>query len=136
MPISRLKNTLEVTTSVAVLVAAVGFISALSWGFFVQRRAPSVSSGLQKGQTIASLPTIDYGSATQTLLVFMKTDCHFCAESIPFCNSLARSRVEGGKTTRIVAVFPNTNSEVKQYVQRNQLQLEAVAGVNPRAIAF
>jgi hypothetical protein len=134
MRVSKIKSLLEVVTNVAVLLAAVGVLSALSWGYFAQRSAPPVQNGFQRGQPVAKLPKVDYSGAPKTLLIAMNTGCHFCTESIPFYNGLVSSNPGTDKTTRVVAVFPNKEDEVRQYVRQHQLNLEAVAGVDFRAL--
>ena len=74
MDTPKSKNSLEVVTNVAVLLAAVAFLTALSWGFFVQRRAPSAAGGLGKGEA-AAMPNIDYAAAPKTLVVALNTRC-------------------------------------------------------------
>lgn len=130
MSISGSKHALEVVTNVAVLLAAAVFIAALSWGFFVRQQAPSAGSGFRKGTPAPVLPNVEYAGASKTLLVAMNTKCHFCTESIPFYNSL----VERHPGTRILAVFPNDEGEVKEYARQQRLRLEAVAGVDFRAL--
>ncbi|HKS30189.1 MAG TPA: redoxin family protein [Pyrinomonadaceae bacterium] len=76
------------------------------------------------------IPRVDYASASQTILIAVNTECHFCTESIPFYNELAKLQQMKDKGTRIIAVFPNAESEVQQYVKQNQLQVEAIAGVD------
>ncbi len=130
MSTSGSKNTLEVVTNVAVLLAATAFIAALSWGFFARQQAPTAGSGFRKGEPAPVLPSIDYAGASKTLLVAMSTKCHFCTESIPFYNSL----VERHPGTRVLAVFPNDEDEVKEYARQQRLRLEAVGGVDFRAL--
>jgi hypothetical protein len=63
MQASTIKKHLEIITNVAVLLTAIGVLSALSWGYFVQRHTPSLHDGFRKGQVIAGLPKVDYSGA-------------------------------------------------------------------------
>jgi hypothetical protein len=130
MSTSGAKNTLEVVTNVAVLLAATAFLAALSWGFFIRQQAPSAGSGFRKGAPVPVLPNVNYAGASKTLLIAMNTRCHFCTASIPFYNSL----VERHPGTRMLAVFPNDEGEVKEYARQQRLRLEAVGGVDFRAL--
>jgi hypothetical protein len=130
MSTSGSKNTLEIATNVAVLLAATAFLTALSWGFFVKQKSPAKSSGFRKGAPAPTLPHVDYAGAPKTLLIAMNTRCHYCTESISFYNSL----IERRPGTRVLAVFPNDEAEVKEYVRQQRLGLEAVGGVNFRAL--
>lgn len=93
------KGTLEVVTNVAILLAATAFLTALSWGFFVRQRSPSATGGFRKGEA-AALPNVDYAGAPKTLVVVLNTRCRFCAESVPFYNSLAKSGCPGRRPAR------------------------------------
>jgi hypothetical protein len=130
MSTSGSKNTLGVVTNVAVLLAATALITTLSWGFFVKQQTPTAGGGFRKGAAAPTLPDVDYASAPKTLLIVLNTRCHFCTESIPFYNSL----VEKHPRARILAVFPNDESEVKEYARQQQLNSEVVAGVNFRSL--
>jgi hypothetical protein len=130
MSTSGSTKTLELATNVAVLLAGTAFLAALSWGFFVRQQAPSAGSGFRKGVLVPVLPNVDYAGAPKTLLIAMNTRCHFCTESIPFYNSL----VERHSGTRVLAVFPNDEGEVKEYARQQRLRLETVGGVDFRAL--
>lgn len=127
---SKIRNYLEVITNAAVLLAALGVLSALSWGYFAQRQSTLVTSGFQRGQVVARVPQIDYSVAAQTLLIVMNTNCHFCTESIPFYNELIKMQRGKEQATRIIALFPNQSDEVKQYSEQNQFQAETVSEVD------
>lgn len=64
----------------------------------------------------------------------MSATCHYCKESLPFYKQLADAQQQSGRATHIVAIFPNSENDIKQYVQENQLHLETIAGVNFKAL--
>ena len=98
MRASSIKANLEVVTNVAVLVACVALLSAISWGYFAQRKVLSVKAGLRKGDTIVKPQDLNVSSSPQTLLIALDTQCHFCADGIAFYNRLeAASRGPGGR---------------------------------------
>ena len=66
----------------------------------------------------------------------MSTRCHYCAESLPFYKQLAEAQRTGGRETHVVAVFPNPEAEVRQYVQQNNLDSETIAGVDFGALSI
>ncbi len=131
---SKIKTHLEVITNVAVLLTAMAVLSALSWGYFSQKRQPSLKNGLQKGDVLTKIASLDYRNSSQTLLIAMNTECHFCTESVPFYNHLVKSRQGQDETARIIAIFPNKENEVNQYVQQHRLQTETIAAVNLSAL--
>ena len=127
---TKLKSHLEVATNVAVLLVALAILSTLAWTYFGRSPAPQLQAGFQKGQTFAQVPGVTYDSSSQTLLIAMSTRCHYCTESLPFYKQLATAQRTSGRATHIVAVFPDQEAEVRQYVQQNNLDLETVAGVD------
>lgn len=126
----KIKYYLEVITTVAVLLMAMTLLSALSWGYFVQKRVPPLQSGLQKGEVVSKLPKVDYSNSSQTILIVMDMQCRFCLESIPFYNHLAQLPATARGATRLIAIFPNEEDEVKEYVRQNQLQIDTVSGID------
>lgn len=127
---SKLKSYLELTTNAAVLLAAIAVLTALSWGYFAQKQKPSLRSGLQKGKAITNVPAANLNGPQATLLIAMSIRCHFCTESISFYNQLARAQQGSGNSPRLIAVFPEEESKVKQYVQQNGLQVSSTAATD------
>lgn len=117
-------------TNVAVLLVALAVLSTFAWNYFGRSPTPQLQAGFQKGQTFAQVPGVSYGSSPRTLLIAMSTRCHYCAESLPFYKQLVEAQRTSGRETHVVAVFPNQEPEVRQYVQQNRLDLETVAGVD------
>lgn len=85
----KLKNYLEATTNVAVILVAIVVLSAFAWNFLKRGQQMKIQAGLQRGQKLSELPIVTNDNATQTLLVAMNTSCHYCNESVPFYNQLA-----------------------------------------------
>jgi peroxiredoxin len=127
---AKLKNYLEIATNVAVLLVAVVVLSVFAWNYFTRRSMPQIQAGLQKGQVFGQVLGINYHDTPQTLLIAMSTKCHYCTESLPFYRQLAEAQRTNGRSTHIVAVFPNREEEVRQYAQQNNLDLDTIAGVN------
>lgn len=124
---AKLKNYLEVTTNVAVVVVAIVVLSVFALTFFNHYQKTQVQAGLQRGQKLDRLPVATKNNAAQTLLVVMNTTCHYCSESIPFYNQLVETQHNTNNTTAIIAVFPNSENEVKEYVRQNQLNITTIA---------
>jgi thioredoxin-related protein len=127
---AKLKNYLEVATNAAVLLVALVVLSAFAWTYFIQKPKLQLELGTQKGQTVAQLPTISYGNSPQTLIIAMSTKCSYCSESVPFYQQLTKKQHEDGTATRIIAIFPEMQDEVNQYIQQNQLGMTTVASVD------
>lgn len=121
MQIFKAKPPLETATNIAVLLVAIIVVSAFSWGYFIQKRVPSMQSGLQKGRVLANVASIDYGSSPHTLLIIMSTNCRFCTENISFYDQLDSLQRQTHFQTRIFAIFPDKENPVRQYVQQNNI---------------
>jgi len=120
----------EVSSNVAVLVLAVALLGAIVSARFARPRKPAFESGLQRGQVLARLESIDYLTAPQTMLLVLSTKCSYCEQSLPFYQRLLGEQQTVGQHTRIVAVFPNPKTEVEQYKEQNQLHVESVPELN------
>jgi thioredoxin-related protein len=134
MKLSKTQKYLEVVTNVAVLLVALAVLTAFAWGYFVNQRSATLQNGLQIGQHIGRLTNLDYASAPRSLLIVMTTKCSFCTESMPLYRQIVKAQQARDSTTRIVAVFPNTDREVKEYLQQNQLQIDSVSEVDLRTL--
>jgi len=122
---------LEVSSNVAVLVVAMALLGAIvSTRWWPRPGNAKFEDGLQRGQVLGRLPSIDYGAAPQTLVLVLSTKCSYCQESLPFYKRLLGERQTGGQRMRMVAVFPNPKTEVDQYKHQNQLEIESVTALN------
>lgn len=127
---AKLKDRLEVATNIAVLLVAAIVLATFVRAYFGSHPTPQIQSGFQRGQTFARVPRISYDSSPQTLLIAMSTRCHYCVESLPFYKRLAEAQRANGRTIHIVAIFPDQEAEVREYVRQNKVDLETIAGVN------
>ena len=123
---------LETATNIAVIMAALVVSGIFLLNYFrpTDSNAPRLREGFQTGQQLQSLPGITYSDAPKTLVIALNTTCGFCTESVPFYNKLAEAHRVSKSPLRIVTVFPNSEDDVKRYVQEHQLALVSKASVN------
>jgi hypothetical protein len=95
----------------------------------MQKTAPQVRSGLQKGKKLAHAPKITHQDSSRTLLIALNSKCGYCKESIPFYRQIAEAQQQS-KTTRVLAVATEVGSAVGQYLAENQLHIEAIPSVD------
>jgi len=62
-----------------------------------------------------SVPGISWGDSKQTVLLALSNKCHFCSESAPFYQRLARDLAKRGDI-RLVAVLPQDVGAGKKYL--------------------
>ena len=73
-------------------------------------RRPSIQAG-----TKISLPGIDWGKSTRTVVLALSTTCHFCSESAPFYQKLQKQKQNG---VSLVAVFPQPVEDSRNYLNK------------------
>jgi len=125
----KLKDILDVTTNVAVVMFAVVAIGVLVKNYFVPRAKTSVA--LTKGSIIPGIAGVDYKQSSRTLILALNVDCRYCTKSVPFYNSMVEAKQENTGQFNIVAAFINKDPElVKSYVEEKRLSVYAIPGVD------
>jgi hypothetical protein len=95
----KLKDILDVTTNVVVVLFAVVAIGVLVKNYFAPRGAET-SAGVAKGSTFPEIAGADYKQSPRTLILALNVNCPYCSRSISFYNRLAEARQEnGGRST-------------------------------------
>ncbi len=126
----RLKNILDVTTNVVVILFAVVAIGVLVKNYFAPQSVKT-SIAITKGSAFPEITGVDYKQTPRTLILALNVHCRYCTRSVPFYNSLAQARQENADQVNIVAAFINKDLElVKSYTDEKQLSVPAVAGVD------
>jgi hypothetical protein len=125
----KLKNILDVTTNVVVVVFAVVAIGVLVKNYL----APSsvkTSVAIKPGTLFPEIVGVDYKQTPRTLILALNVDCRYCTRSVPFYNSLAEAQEKTGQFN-IVAAFVNKDAAlVKSYTEEKQLLVQSIAGVD------
>jgi thioredoxin-related protein len=131
---AKLKHHLEIATNIAVLSVAIVVLGTFVWKYFTPKSQIQLQAGLQKGTTFAQLPGVDYSNAPKTLLIALSSKCDHCSESLPFYKQVTDKQSENINASHIVAIFPDTQSEVEQFTRQKDLNLDTVAGVDFQAL--
>jgi len=121
---------LEVLANIAVIVTSVVLCSVLVRKYFFARNKQTVAAtassttsafgnapskrGPQPGTKI-SLPGIDWSKPTRTIVLALSTTCHFCSESAPFYQNLARQKSDN---VGLIAVLPQPVEDSKNYLNK------------------
>lgn len=134
MKLAKAKTLLEVVTNIAVLLVAAVFLGNFAWNYAHRQPAQQLRPGLAKGKSFAPLHGVDYSHAPQTLLIAMNTECGYCKESIPFYQQLVSNRTEQNKNTKLIAIFPEGQDAVQQYLEENQLEIESISSADFKAL--
>ncbi|OLE55485.1 MAG: hypothetical protein AUG51_03235 [Acidobacteria bacterium 13_1_20CM_3_53_8] len=132
---SKIRAYLETATNIAVLAVSILILSLLAVSFFSKGSKTEFNSGLQKGKQFAQLPAVDYSASRQTLVIALSSKCGYCRESLPFYKQVAESQ-GNNKITRILALSPETKQVADQFLEQNQLSLEAIPSVELNAYSI
>jgi hypothetical protein len=78
----------------------------------------------------ASLSGVDWARNGQTLLMVLSRDCHFCTESAPFYQRLARETA-GRPDVHLLALFPQEVEEGKKYLDNLGISVSEIRQAAP-----
>ena len=124
----KLKDSLDVTTNIVVVLFALVAIGVLVKNYFAP---PGVKTSLTKGAIFPEIAGVDYKQTSRTLILALNVDCRYCSRSVPFYNSLAEARQENSGQFNIIAAFINKDAGlVNSYAEEKQLAVHAIAGVD------
>jgi thioredoxin-related protein len=122
-----IKTKLEQIANVTVILLALVIGSLL-----VKDRFPSAGPPVNEvkvGEKLTHLDGWEWSAHDRTLVMVLRKGCHFCEDSAPFYQRLIAHQKQYGSDTSIVAVFPDSAYAVKDVVQSEGLEVQALAGV-------
>jgi thioredoxin-related protein len=79
--------------------------------------APQINAGEK-----LTVPNVNWEQNKKTLVFFLQKGCHYCSESAPFYRQLIASAES--KNVKLLAIFPNTADDARQYLQSLDLRIE------------
>lgn len=114
---TNLSKKIELCANLAIIVVALLLV-----GVLVKRFLPFRTTSSQDGVSLAvgakvPLTNTDWARNGRTMLLVLSSQCHFCTESAPFYQRLAKER-ETLKNVRLVAVLPQTVNDSQQYLSK------------------
>jgi|SRR5579859_3573852 len=121
-----MKAKLEAIANVTVIVMA------LVVGFLVLRgkfAGPQTEHLVAVGDHISQIAGVDWSRHQKTLVLALNTGCHFCQDSAPFYQKLARAQGPATDDVEIVAVFPNDPEAVQQLMKDEGLAVRSISAI-------
>jgi len=73
----------------------------------------------EPGETVAAITGVSYAAAKRTAVLFIRSTCHYCTESVPFYQDLMR----GG--ARLVAISGEPQESLNAYLDEHGLAIES-----------
>lgn len=114
---NRLTKGIEISANIAIIIVAVLLGAVLVRQMLaggMQTRAPAPQPNVATDlSTRLMLPGVDWSENKRTLVLALSSTCHFCTESAPFYQRLAKE--EG---VRLIAVVPQDVTEGRAYLDR------------------
>lgn len=110
---NKLKQNIELLTNISIIVVAVVLCTVLAKQYIFTRPAPASPQPVVGSKL--DLPGVDLAANDKTLLLVLQKGCHYCSESGPFYQKLARE-VSGRAQVKMVAVLPQDPDEGRRYV--------------------
>jgi hypothetical protein len=121
-----MKNKVEVVANVVVILLAVVIGSVFLLDRFA---APSLGPNEVKvGDQLPGLHAYNWKAHDRTLVLALRSGCHFCEASMPFYRRLAKLEQSNQIGVHLIAVFPDDPAVVRQVVETQQLPIEVIAG--------
>ena len=111
---SGLTRKLEVGANIAIIAVALLLGAVLVKKFLLAPPPPPPMHQISAG-TKVTVPGVDWSRNGRTLVLVLQKGCHFCSESAPFYQRLARE-TNGRPGLAVMAVLPQATDEAKQYL--------------------
>lgn len=127
----RLLKGIETSTNVAIIIAAVLLAAVLVKQQLIDGTRTQ-ANGPQPGVAVGAkltMPDVNWAENKGTLLLALSTTCHFCTESAPFYQRLAK---EDG--VRLIAVMPQDAVEGRLYLSKMGVPVDDVRQMSLNSI--
>lgn len=111
-----LNEKVELVANVAIIIAAVFFLWVFVQKTFFALTTPEVVSEKSLVGTKLNLKNIDSSNPQKTVVLALSSSCHFCTESAPFYQRLAKKA--GTKNIKLIVVMPQNKEDSEKYLAR------------------
>lgn len=124
---NNLHKRVELLSNISIIVVAtlLGVVLVHRYLLPGSLKSQAVEGAQIKPGMKLSLPGVDWGRSTKTLLLVLSTNCHFCTESAPFYQRLAQEKAKHGDTS-LIAVMPQSVSEAQKYLSDHGISVDQI----------
>ena len=129
---SNLHKRIELLSNLAIIVVAIllGVVLVNRYLLPASPKPEAVEGAQLKPGMKLSLPGVDWGGSSKTLLLVLSTNCHFCTESAPFYQRLAQEKAKHGDVS-LIAVMPQSVSEAQKYLSDHGVAVDQISQAAP-----
>lgn len=116
---SNLTRKMETCANIAIILAGLA-AACLFIQKFAAGRAGSANRGRASQVSVGAkipLAGVDWGKNGNTLLLALSTGCHFCSESTPFYQRIARE-VSKRNDVKVISLFPKGEAGGREYLSK------------------
>ena len=119
------RQRLEIIATVMMILASGALAWRALWPADPRNVSPTARVGYQIGDTVPSIDGVDFAQAPAMLILFLRSTCKYCTESMPFYRQLTSSR----RTVGVVAVGTESEQVLGDYLAANQVTVDTVRSV-------
>jgi hypothetical protein len=127
----NIKQALEVTTNVSIVVVCMlfgfSYLTHRSLAFNVSQPRAAAAASL-KGASVAAIPGYKWNEHAKTLVLGIRTGCHFCSNSLPFYKRLSDLEKANSLGAHLLAVMPDDRNASDNFFRAKAVQVERIAG--------
>lgn len=128
-PLDLLVNVAILVTCGALLITVLQHRSTYSRS----ASAEAPRSPFRVGEAAEALPGVTYGAAKLQLVLFLKSTCGYCTNSIPFYRRV-RDEAKRQESVRLIAVSSEPSGTLQEYLKRNGLTVDQVVSQQHKAL--
>ena len=123
------KKTVELIANIAIVVVA----GLLCWTVASNRHpqkdlAIAAAEASLVGKSLNPPPGYNWQGNNETLVLAIKSTCHFCEESMPFYRQLSAMQSNNTLKAHLLAVMPDQREAGSRFLQSSALPVDAIFG--------
>jgi hypothetical protein len=121
---AKLSGIVDVVLALSAVLVAVVVVLRYTG---VARHSPT-RPAYKVGELLPNLPGVNFGSSDKTLLMWLRSTCHFCTASMPFYRDIvsARARQPG---LQLIAIGGEDGAVLSEYLKENKLDVDQVVKI-------
>lgn len=121
---------------VIALCVLVGWMAVKKSGAWTGAPDPSGRPPVYRsGDAIDAVAGVDFKAARRTLVMVVREDCRFCAESLPFYQKLSQAHAKNpGQDLRVIVATTDAHEALAAYLKSNHVDVDQVVTIAAGAL--